>query len=264
MFRASSVGATLAIFALAAGCGDEEGEEEVGQDVAASSPCGPNGTLHVGPGVDPHCDCNDGYTVENGICVPRQSSPVVDQAPNCGPNGRFDGTSCSCDQGYTQTGLEADRRCERIPECQAPNDGFEPNDVPSQAVPWSEVSGSLYACPADADWYIFPVTAGDTVSVELTFSGASVDLDLLLYGPSSRNYRAFSVSAGGNREAASFVARADGTAGVWVMPYGTGEGAYDLRIDVQEGEPPMCVGPGAFCRQPADCCSNICHVGHCH
>lgn len=32
----------------------------------------------------------------------------------------------------------------------------------------------------------------------------------------------------------------------------------------QSGERPVCEGPGGFCRDAPDCCSGVCHVGHCH
>ena len=60
------------------------------------------------------------------------------------------------------------------------------------------------------------------------------------------------------------MARAEGRAGILVMPYGVGEGSYQIRVDIEPGEPPMCGGPGASCQASADCCSGNCHVGHCH
>lgn len=45
---------------------------------------------------------------------------------------------------------------------------------------------------------------------------------------------------------------------------GLGEGAYQIDVDIQAGEPPMCASPGASCRSGPDCCSGNCHVGHCH
>ena len=184
--------------------------------------------------------------------------------PDCGTHGDFNGRACVCDAGYTQTGLAEGRTCEAIPPCQGTDDGYEPNDIPAKAVDLATVSGSLFACPADADWFVFPVTAGDLVTVELRFDGALVDLDLLLYGPSSRSPRALSLDIVGNSERAAFVARTDGTAGIYVQPYGLGEGAYELLVDVRPGEAPTCAAPGAFCTSAPDCCSGICHVGHCH
>ncbi|MEM1416655.1 MAG: hypothetical protein AAGH15_17215 [Myxococcota bacterium] len=31
-----------------------------------------------------------------------------------------------------------------------------------------------------------------------------------------------------------------------------------------ESSGPMCFPPGSTCRQASDCCSNICHIDHCH
>lgn len=236
---------------------------------AEVGPCGPNGVLHSGPGGDPHCDCDPGFSVVDGTCVEAAPPPAADPMPvstdpDCGSNGIFDGSSCRCDPGYTQVGLGELRTCAEIPACTSNDDAHEPNDLPGDAALLSEVDGLLYACPANPDWYIFPVTAGDRVSVLIQFDGARVDLDLVLYGPSSRNPRALSLEAAGNTEAAGFVVRADGTAGIYVVPYGTGQGGYELLVDVQSGEAPMCLGPGAFCSSSQDCCSNVCHIGHCH
>lgn len=256
------------VLAAMAACGGSEPEPN-----PSGAQCGPNGRLHRGPGVEPHCHCDDGYEVQDDTCV--LSVPPDDHGrtvppppeisgPDCGEHGQFDGDSCSCDSGFTQTGLGAERTCEEIPACMGLNDDFEPNDLPAQATMHSEVEGSLYACPADPDWFVFPVTAGDRVTAEVFFDGAAVDLDLFLFGPSSPDPRSFSVEASGDRESASFRARVDGTAGVLVMPYGIGQGSYSLTVDIEEGDAPICMGPGGFCRSSQDCCSGTCHVDHCH
>jgi hypothetical protein len=242
-------------------CGGPEPAEQQQEDRASS--CGPHGRLHRGPGVEPHCHCDDGYEVEEGRCV--EVSVMTDRStPDCGPNGVFDGRSCDCQAGYTQTGVGADRTCQAIPACLGANDPHEPNDEPATATPFPEVTGPLYACPTEADWFTFGVTAGDRVEVEVRFDGEEVDLDLFLFGPSSSDPRALSIEAAGDMERASFVARQEGTAGALVLPYGIGEGAYEMELRIEEGEAPMCAGPGGFCRTPADCCSGICHGDHCH
>jgi hypothetical protein len=160
---------------------------------------------------------------------------------------------------------EGDARfCAAIPSCQGEDDGFEPNDFPADGSQLPQVSDSLYACPANADWYLFPVVAGDRVAAEIRFDGAAVDLDLFLFGPSSADPRAFSVEETGDVEFATFVARSDGTAGLLVLPYGIGEGSYEIQVDVQAGQAPVCASPGGFCQAAQDCCSGFCHFGHCH
>ena len=256
--------ALVALGLLVAACGGAEVDSTSNGD---ESPCGPNGHLHSGAGVSAHCDCDPGYTVVDGTCVEAQSTPPTPPAstdPDCGPNGVFDGRICKCDPGYTQTGLRQTRTCVQVPACQGADDQYEPNDEPSQASTITQFDGPLYACPADADWFVLSVTAGDRVRVGLRFSGAEVDLDLYLYGPSAQGPRAFSLSSNSDSEVAEFVARADGAAGVLVVPYGIGEGTYQLTVKVDSGAPPMCLSPGEFCNGSADCCSAVCHQGHCH
>ena len=257
------VTASMMVALGASGCGGTEAEVE--------SPCGPHGRLHRGPGVEPHCHCDDGHEVEGGRCVesvaaePPASDPEPDpETPDCGPHGTLEWGACQCEPGHTRTGQGLAQTCAPIPQCRGPNDAHEPNDEPSSATPWADVSGDLYACPAEADWFTFAVEAGDRIDVELRFDGAEVDLDLFLFGPSSRDPRALAVESSGNLERSGFVALASGTAGALVAPYGVGEGAYAIDVRVEAGEVPECSGPGGFCRADADCCSRICHGTHCH
>lgn len=248
------------LFALAAACGGTEPEPT---SPANMRDCGPHGELHTSASGDSHCHCDPGYTERNGSCAASAPPPPPPRL-DCGPHGTYTGRACECDMGYTQAGLGDDRTCVALPACSMPNDRYEPNDLPSEGTMLSELSGPAYACPGDNDWYLFPVTAGDEVTVELRFRGDDVDLDLLLYGPGSSQPQAWSLASSGDRESASFVAVADGTAGILVDPYGTGEGAYEVSVEVEAGAPPMCANPGELCRSALDCCSGNCHVGHCH
>jgi len=154
--------------------------------------------------------------------------------------------------------------CAAIPPCQGANDSFEPNDSPSRGSDLSQVRGALYACPADEDWFLFSVKAGDRVTTQIQFEGDSVDLDLFMFEPRSIDPVAFSVEAVGDSETASFVSRSSGVAALLVIPYGVGEGSYLLQVDVEAGDGPVCASPGGFCQRSSDCCSGTCHIGHCH
>ncbi len=254
----------IAGLALALGvsaCGGAEGDD----GGPSGSECGPFGVLIVPPGGEARCACVEGYEVEDGQCV-EEVIPGPDEptGPECGENGAFDGRSCVCDQGYTQTGAGLARTCELVPACVGPNDVNEPNDAWAEATRFGEMAGPLYACPAEEDWYTLNVESGDEVDVRIQFDGGEVDLDLFLFGPSSLKPRAFAVTASGNAEQAKFVARASGTAGIVVLTYGVGEGGYQMDVQVEEGNGPQCVGPWGACRAPADCCSGFCHIDHCH
>ena len=252
----------LGITLLVVACG---GTEEDSNGNSVPDQCGPNGHAHTVSGGGTHCDCNDGYYDLSGTCVPERLPPAsTTMDPDCGDYGTFNGRTCECIMGYTQIGTQENRSCVEIPLCQGLDDSFEPNNDPDRASSVLPSSESLYACPADPDWFVFEVTSGDTVRAEVRFSGASVDLDLFLYGPSSRSPRAFSVGDTGNSETAMFTARADGTAGILVSPYGIGEGEYQITVTVEDGEPSMCSPPGAVCRVADDCCSGYCHLQHCH
>lgn len=175
----------------------------------------------------------------------------------------FDGRSCRCDPGYTQTGVGNDRSCVAIPACIGPDDAYEDNDDPDNAAAISSGSSQQYGCPADADWYVIPLEAGDELSVLIEFDGSAVDLDLFLFGPDSSGPLDFSTGTG-NEESARIVTRQAGTGGILVNPYGTGQGGYSMAVSVQGGEVPECSAPGGPCGVNGDCCSNSCHLGHCH
>ncbi len=231
--------------------------------------CGPHGSFHDDGDGTGHCHCEQGYVEENGSCVVMMMSrpqpmPKDPTKPDCGAHGSFDGRTCQCDAGYTQTGLREARTCEAIPTCTGPDDNQEPNNLPAEAKTLPNPEGGFYACPVDPDWYFITVKEGDKVKATITFAGDKVDLDLFLYGPSSRDPRALSLEENSNVETASFVAKGNGTAGILIQPYGIGEGSYQLKVEIEAGEVPMCNGPGGACSTNQDCCSGHCHVGHCH
>lgn len=133
-----------------------------------------------------------------------------------------------------------------------------------QGTALSRVSGPLYACPQDEDWYLVGMTPGDTLPAEIRFDGAAVDLDLYVFAPQTARPADWSTSHDSSIERATFVSQSEGTAVILVVPYGTGEGAYELVANVAVGEGPMCAPPGGSCRSAGDCCSGFCHIDHCH
>lgn len=204
----------------------------------------------------------DAGTLDSGS----PSGGVDASAPEdaCGPHGVLEGPRCRCDPGYAQTGSGEGIFCTEIPACTRADDTYEPNDEPALA---TRLGGpgvvDAYVCPATGDWYVLSVEAGDTVLVEATFDGEAVDIDLYLFGPTSPDPVDASLGTG-DLERVRFTTPRAGSAGIFVRVYGIGEGAYQLQIDVLEGEPPRCAPPGALCRVNADCCSSDCHIGHCH
>lgn len=251
-------GPWLAAIVLACG-----GSVEPQPNAEPMADCGPHGSLHVAADGDAHCHCDSGYTEQDGSCelvVP----PPPPRGLDCGSNGTASGRGCTCEPGYTQTASGDARTCEALPSCQGTDDDYEPNSQPTDAQLLPASGSSLYACPGDDDWFVFAVAAGDRVSVEITFDGRAVDLDLYIFDPGAAEPRGRSISTENSQESASFVASEGGTAGVLVTPYGIGEGGYQITVSIEAGEPPMCAGPGGSCRAGADCCSGQCHVGHCH
>ncbi|MEM1023614.1 MAG: pre-peptidase C-terminal domain-containing protein [Myxococcota bacterium] len=271
MFGRRSLGLYLpgAVCALFVGCGGPEEDPD-------PDGCGPNGSLHQSFTGNLHCHCDSGFDEFDGICLPESEtdtppSPPISNPPppppsevDCGANASFDGSRCRCDEGFTLVGDAQNLSCAAIPACTGQNDPFEPNDSPGLGTSLSQVQDALYACPADEDWYVFSVSAGDQVTAQIQFDGSSVDLDLFLFEPQATNPTAFSVEAAGDAESASFVSRASGTAVMLVVPYGVGEGGYLMQVNVEPGQAPVCANPGAFCQRSSDCCSGSCHVGHCH
>lgn len=227
--------------------------------VALPLACGGDDALERCAGDDPAC-VGDGLIEDAGVPDADASAP----ADGCGPHGRLDGLQCRCDPGFTQDGLGDAITCVAIPGCAGSNDEFEPNDEPALATRLpGPTTVEAYICPADGDWYVLPLEAGDTIRASAVFDGPAVDIDLYLFGPTSPS--PVDASAGlESVERVEFTTPRAGSAGIYVRGYGIGEGDYELRIETVAGEVPPCAGPGGFCRTNADCCSNDCHINHCH
>lgn len=64
------------------------------------------------------------------------------------------------------------------------DDNFEDNDSRDQTTTLAPgLIDSLVVCPGDEDWYAVGLNAGDDISVEIDFTHADGDLDLVLYQP---------------------------------------------------------------------------------
>ncbi|MEM9073161.1 MAG: hypothetical protein AAGE52_31945 [Myxococcota bacterium] len=57
--------------------------------------------------------------------------------------------------------------------------------------------------------------------------------------------------------------RSECAAGERCVPLDPGLGSLGVCAE-DDGGGGTCARPGAFCGTNADCCSNICHIGHCH
>ena len=115
-------------------------------------------------------------------------------------------------------------------------DSYEDNDVFSAAAPLGDGSySSLRACPTDNDWYAVDLLAGDTISVDLFFSDAEGDIDLVLRSPSN-SFLLSSGSSTDNESVGPYVATTDGAYLVRAWLY-SDDGAfvgndYDMDITV--------------------------------
>jgi hypothetical protein len=226
-------------------------------------PCGPNSTAVAGA-----CQCDVGFALEAAGCVAiagggggggeaagggtgggsavdagidagvvdagMADAGVVD-ADGCGPNGyshcHGSDCHCDCDPGYIDNQM---LQCVLPPPCEGAEDAYEPNDEPGHATPWDAgiASVALRACPANRDWYRFDLTAGQTLTVELTFTHSSrSDLDMYLYarqGNSLANVAAFTGATELAPERIVHTAAATGEYFLWVEGFEGGQAPYTL------------------------------------
>lgn len=216
------------------GCGDA-GEETDTDSSTNTLECGPNSTLHVGLGnVEPHCDCNEGFKLFNGNCIPdipqendsadndnvrdddepedlSRALPIACWRPpgsECDPRGAL-GCNVAADEtcDIAQT-LEGDTNlvCLPGPNTQALGESCDPGNGPF-------CSAGLHCAPP---------------GVCKTFCCGDSDC-----GEGLR-CQAFSTAVG------------------------------SLGVCDDGAAAPTCGSPGASCQVGSDCCSNHCHAGHCH
>jgi len=144
-----------------------------------------------GGGDDGPADASaaDARMGDGGLRIIDSSMMTVDSSSDpdgCGPHGETDVQfgGCICDDGYYDYGLAG--TCVLPPACAGADDALEQNDSETMPTPWTPatVTNMLRICPADEDWFAIPLTVGQTVTVNVSFtSGPSSDLDAYLFAP---------------------------------------------------------------------------------
>jgi hypothetical protein len=206
----------------------------------AVDPCAPHGELH-----GDHCDCDRGFRDEGLRCVARaDASPtdasladagIVIDAPlpeGCGPHGEQHGDHCHCDPGYVEVG----GRCVPPAACARPDDVLEENDTPATASTWTlgAPAETLHLCPSDDDWFALPLTAGQSLHVDVRFAHAEADVDVYLFAPGADPAHERPVAGSDSTsddEHFDFVAEAEGIHLLLVRAHDRREAAYQLAIE---------------------------------
>ena len=122
------------------------------------------------------------------------------------------------------------------------DDGQEPNDNWANAVPIGDTYSQtgLQICPSNWDWYSFAAAEGDSVQIDLTFTDASGDLDVYLYGydelatPSLIELESSTGVVDNESIAYTFLAGDPAQAFIRVSgyPWATCDNTYDLDVTV--------------------------------
>jgi len=118
------------------------------------------------------------------------------------------------------------------PNTSCANDSFEPNDTVPQASTLAAGTQSAKICPGDSDWFKVAVNSGDTLTVDLTFTNASGNIDLKLYDGSGQSLLGSSLGTTDN-EHLSYVATASGNLLLQVLGVGgTVTNTYQIAVTV--------------------------------
>ncbi|MBN2359435.1 MAG: PPC domain-containing protein [Deltaproteobacteria bacterium] len=118
------------------------------------------------------------------------------------------------------------------PNTTCANDSFEPNDTVPQASALSAGSYAAKICPGDADWFKLALDNGDTVTVDLTFTHASGNIDLKLFSADGGTLLASSLTTTDD-EHLSYVATASGNVLAQVVGVGAAVvNTYQIEIAI--------------------------------
>lgn len=221
-----------------------------GVDSGPADPCEPQGhlvttTLPDGGLLSRTCHCHgrsipapDGLSclaLDGGPGTP-DASAQPDDPDGCGAHGTLHAGHCHCDQGYVE---DANLTCVPLPACSAPDDSFEPNNLPSQATPWSMQveTAALRACPQDVDFYSVPVQSGQAVTATISFSHQDGDLDLYLWAPGldpDGSQPTLASESYDDNETITYTAAAAGTVHLAVIPFQGAQAPYTLSLVVAQ------------------------------
>ncbi|MEL6181110.1 MAG: hypothetical protein AAFS10_19295 [Myxococcota bacterium] len=226
----------LMMFMAVTSCSDDEESSDASNEVQ----CGPNSSLHAGLGVEPHCDCWDGFSLYDGVCVPDDT--VASSNNTTGTTTPSDTTS-----------------------------GGNTSDSAQRALPlacWVP-PGSL-CDPRDGEGC--DLAAGDTCDLAENAAG-SLGIGCLP-GPNTQAVDAACDPAAGpfcapgmhchDRTCKHFCCSdSECDAGTRCEPFSANVGSLGVCTSGSTTTP-MCGSAGASCQIASDCCSNDCHIGHCH
>lgn len=217
-------------------CGGEPAEPEAEESAGAG--CGPNGVLHIGLGVPPHCDCNPGYVDVDSYCISgaalqeaAASNPDTSTPPPANNVARLLPMSCfvgpsacdprnggGCTEGDT-CDFSNDGRLECFPP---PNEAALGESCDNEAGPFCAAGGWCWRSP-EGSAACHRVCCS---SAECTEPG--LECVRILNDP------------------------AFGSLGV-------------CRVPTEPADPaPSCLPAGARCSPSGDPCCGFCHIDHCH
>ena len=228
------------------GCGEEK--NDAGDADVVLLECGPNARLHGGLGnIEPHCDCNAGFQMYDGVCV-AEAAPDAGGANDDAPEGGQAGGNDNGDAG--QGGMP---------------------DLPPRALPVSCWRPPGAECdprdPTECD-----LASGETCDIA-QMRGEGPNL-VCLPGPNSQGLGDACQPADGPYCTAGLHCAPPGVCkrfccddgdcsdGLRCRAFIADAGSLGICDDGTSG--PSCAGPGASCQTGSDCCSNDCHLGHCH
>jgi hypothetical protein len=114
------------------------------------------------------------------------------------------------------------------------DDTFEQNDSMSASKYVSEgTTGSLEICAGDDDWFHTYLEAGEVMDVEITFTHADGDLDIMLFDASNNELdRGTTVD---DNESVRAVASSAGNYYIKVYGYSDAENSYQMQVTVSSG-----------------------------
>ncbi len=180
-----------------------------------------------------NCPDRVGDCAQANCAVERLACFGLDQ-PACG-DGRVDaGEACDDGNGVAGDGCTPDCQLEN-PACR--DDLFEDNDASGQAFPIAPAQyRGLQICANDADWYRLDVCAGGTLTVALSFTHRSGDLDLELFESNAALDSLGSSSSLTDGEDVSWTNNTGQVESVFIYVDGffDAENAYDMTVTIDD------------------------------
>ena len=118
----------------------------------------------------------------------------------------------------------------RHPECT--DDTYEDNDSCAAAQPvLPGTYSNLRVCPHDVDWFSFQLNRGHTLTIDLLFSHAQGDVDIVLHDTDCTTELVPSTSSSDNEQVV-YTAPANGTYSARVYGHQGAENSYDMQVAI--------------------------------